>query len=93
MSIVSIVGAGQLGGMLAFTLATNERVREIRLIDTTKAIASGTALDIQQAGAVERFDTSVVAYRELPAVIGSDIVVLTGPAKSCLLYTSPSPRD
>ena len=67
--------------MLAFTLATNERVREIRLIDTTKAIASGTALDIQQAGAVERFDTTVVAYRELPAVIGSDIVVLTGPAK------------
>lgn len=81
MSIVSIVGAGQLGGMLAFTLATNERVREIRLIDTTEAIASGTALDIQQAGAVERFDTTVVSYRELPAVIGSDIVILTGPAK------------
>ena len=81
MSIVSIVGAGQLGGMLAFTLATNERVSEIRLIDTTKAISSGTALDIQQAGAVDRFDTTVVAYRELPAVIGSDIVILTGPAK------------
>lgn len=81
MSIVSVVGAGQLGGMLTFTLATSERVREIRLIDTTEAIASGIALDIQQAGAVEKFDTTVVACRELQAVIGSDIVVLTGPAE------------
>ena len=80
MSIVAVVGAGNLGGSLAHVLAARERAREIRLIDTADRVAAGTALDIKQAGAVERFDTSVVAHRDLRAAVGADVVVLTGPA-------------
>ena len=80
MSIVAVVGAGTLGGSLAHILAAHERVREVRLIDPTDTVAAGMALDIKQAGAVERFDTNVVAHRDLRAAIGADVIVLTGGA-------------
>ena len=79
MSIVAIVGAGALGGAVAHKLAQRDRVREIRLVDTNDRVASGKALDIQQAGAVEPFGTTIVAYRDLHAVMGADVVVLSGP--------------
>lgn len=80
MSMIAVVGAGTLGGALVHLLAGRERVGEIRLIDLADRVAAGKALDIQQAGAVERFDTTVVADGDLRAAIGADIVVLTGPA-------------
>ena len=80
MSMIAVVGAGTLGGALVHVLAGRERVNEIRLIDPSDRVAAGKALDIQQAGAVERFDTTVVAHRDLQAAMGADVVVLTGPA-------------
>ncbi len=80
MSIIAVVGAGALGGSLAHVLATHERVREVRLIDSADRVAAGKALDIQQAGAIEPFDTTVVAHRDLQAAVGADLIVLTGPA-------------
>ena len=80
MSTVAILGAGTLGGALAHTLAGRDCVRTIRLIDTAAGVASGKALDITQAGPVERFDTRVTATEHLDAVIGAAVVVLAGPA-------------
>lgn len=80
MSIIAIIGAGTLGGSLAHTLARRERVREVRLIDPSDRAAAGKALDIQQSGAVEPFNTTVVAGRDLQAAVGADLIVLTGPA-------------
>ena len=80
MSIIAILGAGALGGALAHKLAGRDRVRAIRLIDLASGVAAGKALDIQQAGPVERFDTRVTAAREIDAVIGAAAVVVTGPA-------------
>ena len=79
MSIVAVVGAGALGGAIAHKLAAGDRVREIRLVDTNDTVAAGKALDIQQAGAVERFGTTIVAHRELHAVMGASVIVLAGP--------------
>ena len=80
MSFIAILGAGTLGGALAHRLAGRDRVRAIRLIDPASGVAAGKALDIQQAGPVERFDTRVTAAREIDAVIGAAAVVVTGPA-------------
>ncbi len=80
MSIIAVIGAGTLGGSLTHTLARRERVRELRLIDPSDCTAAGKALDIQQSGAVEPFNTTVVAGRDLQAVVGADLIVLTGPA-------------
>ncbi len=80
MSFIAILGAGTLGGALAHKLAGRDRVRAVRLIDPASGVAAGKALDIQQAGPVERFGTRVTAAREIDAVIGAAAVVLTGPA-------------
>jgi malate dehydrogenase len=55
-------------------------VTEIRLIDETGAVAAGKALDIQQAGPIEAFHTRVSADSDIALVIGSSVVVFTGPA-------------
>jgi malate dehydrogenase len=80
MSTVAILGAGTLGGALAHCLAGRDCVGAIRLIDTPPGVAGGKALDINQAGPVEGFDTRVTATEHVDAVIGADVVVLTGPA-------------
>jgi malate/lactate dehydrogenase len=67
MSVVAIIGAGDLGGALASKLASRDRVREVRLIDTAAGVAAGKALDILQAGPVEGTATRVIA----PASAGS----------------------
>ena len=78
-SIVAIVGAGTLGGALAHTLAGRNTVDEIRLIDSARDVATGKALDIQQAGSVEGFHTRVVAQGDTSWAIGATVVVLAGP--------------
>ena len=78
MSIIAILGAGTLGGALAHKLAGRARMRVVRLIDPASDVAAGKALDIQQAGPVEQFDTRVTAG-EVEAVIGATAVVVTGP--------------
>jgi len=80
MSIIAILGAGTLGGMLAHKLAERERVRVVRLIDPVSTVASGKALDIRQAGPLEQFDTQVVATKEIEAVSTATAIVVTGPA-------------
>ena len=88
MSIVAVIGASLLGGSVAHRLAAQPGVREVRLIDSSTSVAEGTALDIQQAGAVERFDTTVVGKGHLHDVVGADIVLLAGPAGSPTLEWS-----
>jgi hypothetical protein len=50
-----------VGGAIASTLAIRARVTAIRLIDRAADLAAGKALDIQQAGPVEGFDTRLTA--------------------------------
>lgn len=80
MSIAAIVGAGALGGALAHKLAARGRFAEVRLIDADAGTAAGKALDIQQAGAVERFDTKVAAHDHVDAAGGAAVVVIAGAA-------------
>jgi malate dehydrogenase len=76
---VAIVGAGELGGLVAHVLARRNAVAEIRLIDDSdesSRIAMGKALDIMQAGPVERFATRVSGSTDLARVGGAAVVVL-----------------
>ena len=79
---MAIVGAGDLGGTLAHTLAVRNRVDEIRLIDPSGGIAAGKALDIVQAGPLERSRTRVSGGADLWAVAGSSVIVLADAAGS-----------
>ena len=76
VSTVCIIGAGELGGACAHTLARNERVRRVILLDDAAGVAAGKALDIQQAGAIEGFHTSLAGSADLSRCIGAAVCVI-----------------
>ncbi|MCY4658841.1 MAG: hypothetical protein OXF93_03380 [Acidobacteria bacterium] len=80
MSVVSIVGAGTLGGALAQTIAARDRVRSIRLVDEAADVAAGKALDIRQSAPLDGFGTRITAHGDIAAAAGADVVLLAGPA-------------
>ncbi len=73
---VAILGAGELGGMLAHVLARRDIVSKIRLIDETGQIAAGTALDIMQASPIEGFATMVCGSPDLTTTAAASVVVI-----------------
>ena len=76
MSDVAIIGAGELGGALAHLLAKRNIVRTVRLVDDHGRIAAGKALDIAQAGAVERHATAIDGTTDLFAAAGASIIAI-----------------
>lgn len=75
------MGADTLGGAIVHKIAARGRFREVRLIDAAEGAAAGQALDVQQAGAVERFHTQVTAHAGLDAAVGAAVIVLAGAAR------------
>src|SRR5262245_58864024 len=56
---VAILGAGELGGLVAHALARRDAARLVHLVDDAGRVAEGKALDIAQAAASERFSTEL----------------------------------
>jgi malate dehydrogenase len=77
---VAILGAGDLGGSLAMTLARRAPIRRIRLIDPAGSVAAGKALDLQQAGAIEGFGTEIGGSDDVTTASGADIIALADQA-------------
>jgi malate dehydrogenase len=76
MKDVAIVGAGEVGGLLAHVLARRDAAAEIRLIDESGRVAAGKALDIAQAAPLEQFSARVSGTTDLSTAAGAAIVVL-----------------
>ena len=76
MTTVTILGAGELGGSVAYALARAERVGRVVLIDESGTIAAGKALDIQQSGAIDGFHTRVEGTQDLTRVTGGTVCVV-----------------
>lgn len=74
---VSIIGAGNVGSTLAYSLSMEGTVHEVVLRDSKTDIAWGKALDMSQAAAVVRSHTKVTVAEDPSAMTGSDIVVVT----------------
>ena len=75
MNKVSIIGSGNVGATIAYTLAVTGLASEIVLIDINSGKALGEALDIQQ-GTPFCGNCSVYAGDYCDAV-GSNIVIIT----------------
>lgn len=72
---ISIIGAGNVGATIAYTLTVSGMAAEIALVDINKDKAKGEALDIFQGTA---FCAPVNIYQgEYPDINGSDIVIIT----------------
>jgi len=83
VSTIAILGAGEIGGALARQLAASDVVSRLVLIDDKGSVAAGKALDVAQAGPVDRYSTSLSGTDDVSAVTGATVVVFAdrfGPA-------------
>jgi malate dehydrogenase len=76
MDRIAVLGAGELGGLLAHTLARRAVAREIDLIDDSARIAKGKALDIMQAAPVEGFAATVIGSADASLVGAATVIVI-----------------
>jgi len=74
---VSIIGAGNVGATVAYSLAMKGSCHEIVLRDRNIEIARGKALDMSQAANAARQHTIVTVAEDAACMINSDVVVIT----------------
>ncbi len=73
---ISIIGAGSVGGQLAFSLAMKS-YPDIVLVDVADGLAEGKALDIMQSSSIYGFEGRVTGGTDYSLISNSDIVVVT----------------
>ena len=73
---ISIIGAGHVGASAACWAAAKE-LADIALIDVVDGLAAGKALDLTQAGPIERFDANITGSSDYADTANSDIVIIT----------------
>jgi malate dehydrogenase len=73
---VCIIGAGELGGAIAQSLACRERVQRIVLVDDAAGVAVGKALDLQQAGAISSSHARLEGSADVTRVVGAAACVI-----------------
>jgi malate dehydrogenase len=75
---VSIIGAGNIGGECARSIAMKELADVVLLdIPDKEGVAKGKALDIACCAPIERFDASVTGTSSYEAIADSDVVIVT----------------
>ena len=74
---VAIIGAGNVGATVAYSLAMKGSCHEIVLRDREPEIAKGKALDMSQAANAARTHTIVSVAEKASDLAGSDVVVIT----------------
>ena len=73
---IALVGAGNIGGTLAL-LAGLKELGDVVLFDIVDGIPQGKALDLAQAGPVEKFNGAITGSNRYTALRGSDVVIVT----------------
>jgi len=76
MDLVVVLGAGELGGLIAHALAKRSVAAQICLIDEKGRAAEGKALDIMQAAPVEGFPATVTGSADTARAGGATVVVI-----------------
>ena len=75
-SKITVVGAGQVGSVVAQLLAYNN-LGNITIIDIVEGVPQGKALDLQESGCLQVFDSHVEGTNDYKDTADSDIVVIT----------------
>jgi len=74
---VTVIGAGNVGSTVAYSLAMKGVCHEVVLRDRNVEIAKGKALDMSQAANAARMHTLVSVAEDASGIAGSDVVVIT----------------
>lgn len=73
---VTVVGAGHVGEVTAQRIAEKE-LADVVLIDIVEGMPQGKALDLAEAGPVEKYDSGITGSNNYEDTAGSDVVVIT----------------
>ena len=73
---IALIGAGQIGGILA-QLAAQRELGDVVLFDVVEGVPQGKALDIQESGPIEGFDVSLKGTNTYEDLRGADVVIVT----------------
>jgi malate dehydrogenase len=73
---ISVIGAGNVGGLTAMRLA-QEGVGEIFLIDIATGLSMGKAFDLEDARAIAKYNCSITGSEDIRQVKDSAVVVIT----------------
>lgn len=73
---ISIIGAGNVGGLTALRLA-EAGFNDIVLVDIAKGKAEGKALDLEDAGATLKYNYCIQGTEDITKVKDSDIIIIT----------------
>ncbi len=73
---ITVVGAGQVGTTVAQLLAY-KNLGNVVLIDIVEGIPQGKALDLQESGCLQAFDSIITGTNDYKDTADSDIVVIT----------------
>ena len=73
---IAVIGAGQVGTTVA-QLVAYKNLGDIVLVDIVEGVPQGKALDLQQSGCLQVFDSIVVGTNDYKDTANSDIVVIT----------------
>jgi malate dehydrogenase len=76
MAAVAILGAGPLGGSVAFALASAGACGRIVIVDEAGDVAAGKALDVLQAGPLAGSHTRLAGSDRLEDAAGAELVVV-----------------
>ncbi len=74
---VTVVGAGNVGSNTARRIAESNLCDEVVMTDIVEGLPQGLALDINQSGPVEDFETLVVGTNDYADTAGSEVTVIT----------------
>ena len=74
---ISLIGAGQIGGILAHLIGLKEVVSEVVLFDVASGVAKGKALDIAQSSSVDGFNVKFSGTNDYKDIKNSDVIIIT----------------
>ena len=75
-SKITVVGAGQVGTTVA-QLVAYKNLGNVVIIDVVEGLPQGKALDLQQSGCLQVFDSIVTGTNDYKDTANSDVVVIT----------------
>ncbi|WP_218938845.1 malate dehydrogenase [Wolbachia endosymbiont of Dipetalonema caudispina] len=73
---ISLIGAGNIGGVLAHMIALKE-LGDIVLFDISDGIPQGKALDIVESSPIDRFNVSIIGTNRYEDIKNSDVIIIT----------------
>jgi malate dehydrogenase len=73
---VTVVGAGNVGATVAQQCAQKE-LADVAMVDIVEGVPQGKALDLMQAGPIERYNSKLVGSNTYDITDDSDIIVIT----------------